>query len=220
MFFGFIHQGGVIQMTRYLSNTPANLMQYEQNRNHHTYLVTSHIYSIPMSLLLLPSTKKLLINPENGQKYNRKKQFHLLEYGSLDMGELQQKLKLLLDVNEMKRKTKNEDYKLYLAIPSSLTEELSIAFFKSNYTLIKYHRVKIFYPHLSTEALPKLYLKHPTEIKTDVFDLDRTCHLYENEQEILPYSIASILKQFSSFIHQFGLVLYKIEIRRKQTFSE
>lgn len=220
IFFGFIHQGGVVQMTQYLSNSPAYVKQYQQNKNYHIHLVTSHLYSVPMSLLFLPSTKVLLINPDNGQKYSRKKQFHTYEYGSLDMTELQQKLKLILDVNEMKRRTKNENYKLYLAIPSSLTEELSVAFFKSNHTSIRYHRVKIFYPHLSIEALPKFYLKHPTEIKTDVFDLDRTCHLYENQKEIVPYSMSAILKQFSSFIHQFGLVLYKIEVRRKQAFTQ
>lgn len=218
LFFGFIHQAGVIQMTQYLSRSPVNIKLHQTELNTNVHLVTSHLYNIPTSLLFLPSTKTLLVNPDNGQKYRRKKQFFLYEYGSLDIDELQQKLKLILDVNEMRALREKQPYKLYLAIPSSLTEELSIALFKSNHTMIKYQRVKMFFPHLSTEAFPNFMLKHPTEIRTDVFNLDRTCHLYENQQDILPYSIGSVLKQFSSFIHQFGLVLYRIEVRRTNSF--
>lgn len=134
--------------------------------------------------------------------------------------ELQQKLKLILDVNEMRAHRERHLYKLYLAIPSSLTEKLSIALFNSNHTMIKYQRVKMFYPHLSIEALPNLLLKHPTEIRTDVFNLDRTCHLYDNQEDPAPYSFGSVLKQFSSFMHQFGLVLYRIEVRRKSSIPE
>lgn len=218
VFFGFIHQGGVIQMVQYLSRSPANAHASDANTNIH--LVTSHLYSVPLSLLYLPSTKVLLTNPENGQKYIRRKQFFLHEYGSMNIDELQHNLKMMLDVNEMKLHRHHQDYKLFLAIPSSLTEKLSIALFKSNHTMIKYHRVKMFYPHLSTEAFPNVLLRHPTEIRTDVFNVDRTCHLYDNQADMLPYSIGSVLKQFSSFIHQFGLVLYRIEVRRKSNIPE
>lgn len=214
LFFGFVHQGGVIQVTQYLSSKQL----HQTNTNVH--LVTSHLYNIPTSLLLIPSTKLLLTNPETGQKYTRKKQFFLYEYGSLDMDELQYKLKLILDVNEMRLHRDKQNYKLYLAIPSSLTEDLSVAFFKSNHTMIKYQRIKMFYPHLSMEAFPRLFVQHPAEIRTDVFNLDRTCHLFENQKEIEPYSLSGILKQFSTLIHQFGLVLYRIELRRNNLFNE
>lgn len=221
IFFGFVHQGGVIQLTQHLSRSPVNIKHQSPNElNTHIHLVTSHIYSIPTSLLFLPSTKQLLVNPDNGQKYTRKKQFFIYEYGNMPVDDLQQKLKLILDVNEMRSHRERHMYKLYLAIPSSLTEKLSIALFNSNHTMIKYQRVKMFYPHLSIEALPNLLLKHPTEIRTDVFNLDRTCHLYDNQEDPAPYSFGSMLKQFSSFMHQFGLVLYRIEVRRKSNIPE
>lgn len=220
VFFGFVHQGGVIQLTQYLSRSPANINYQPNEINMHIHLVTSHLYNIPTSLLFLPSTKTLLVNPDNGQKYTRKKQFFLYEYGSMHVDDLQQKLKLILDVNEMRLHRERQTYKLFLAIPSSLTEKLSIALFNSNHTMIKYQRVKMFYPHLSTEAFPNFLLKHPTEIRTDVFNLDRTCHLHENQEDPAPYSVGSMLKQFSSFMHQFGLVLYRIEIRRKSNIPE
>lgn len=220
IFFGFVHQGGVIQMVQYLSRSPAYSDIHYDDTNTNIHLVTSHLYSVPLSLLYLPSTKVLHTNPDNGQKYIRRKQFFLHEYGSMNIDDLQHNLKLILDVNEMKLHHHHQNYKLYLAIPSSLTEKLSIALFKSNHTMIKYHRVKMFYPHLSIEAFPNFLLKHPTEIRTDVFNVDRTCHLYDNQDTLLPYSIGSILKQFSSFIHQFGLVLYRIEIRRKSKIPE
>lgn len=221
IFFGFIHQGGVIQLTQYFAQYSRSLRTQsyaEQNTNIH--LITSHLYSIPTSLLFLPSTKTLLTNPDNGQKYTRKKQFFLYEYGSMPLNELQDKLKLILDINEMKLQRDKKNYKLFLAIPSSLTEELSIALFNSNHTVIKYQRVKMFYPHLSAEAFPNFLLRHPTEISTDVFNLDRTCHFYDNRKEIEPYSFDALLRQFSSFVHQFGLLLYRIEVRRTNTFSE
>lgn len=215
-FFGIVHQGGVIQLTRYFSSNA--LAQADMSTN--VYLFTSHLYNIPTSYLFEPSTTVLLTNPDNGQKYTRKKRFFLYEYGGLPINDLQQKIKLMLDVNEMRLHKDKKQYKLYLAIPSSLTEELSIALFKSNHTMIKYQRVKTFYPHLSTEAFPNFFLRHLTEIRTDAFNLDQKCDFYENSEPIEPYSVSAALKQFSAIVHQFGLVLYRVEVRRTNTFTE
>lgn len=223
VFFGFIHQGGVIQLTQHFQQNEIN---FRTDTNTNVYLITSHLYNIPTSYLFVPSTKVLLTNPDNGQKYMRKKQFFLYEYGGLPLDELQQKVKLMLDVNEMrKHQSKKTDsihfnYKLYVAIPSSLTEELSIALFRSNHTTVKYQRVKMFYPHLSIEAFPNFFLRHLTEIRTDVFNLDQKCDYFDNRKEIEPYSLGAVLRQFSAIVHQFGLVLYRVEVRRKNTFSE
>lgn len=73
------------------------------------------------------------------------------------MDELQQKIKLLLDINEMRFHHDKHNYKLYLAMPSSLIEELSIALFRSNHTMVKYQRVKMFFPHLSMETFPNFF---------------------------------------------------------------
>lgn len=167
------------------------------------------------------------------KKYTRKRQFFLHEYGGMSLDELQQKVKLLLDVNEMhvheskkvggRPAAMQYQYQLYLAIPSSLTEELSIALFNSNHTSVKYQRVKIFYPHLSMEAAPNFFLhRHLTEIRTDVFNLNEKCDFDDDnhEQEIEMYSMSGVLRQTFAIVHQFGLVLYRVEVRRKNTFSE
>ncbi|XP_031633791.1 GPI mannosyltransferase 4 isoform X2 [Contarinia nasturtii] len=219
IFFGIIHQGGVIQLTEYFQQNQMTTFQ-QHSTSSNVFLVTSHLYNIPTSYLFQPSTETILINPENGQKYTRKKQFFLYEYGGLPMDELQQKIKLLLDFNELRLHNNQQNYKLYLAIPSSLTEELSIALFKSNYTMIKYQRIKSFYPHLSTEALPNFFRHHQTEIRTDVFNVEQKCSFYENYEEISPYSTSGILRKFSAIIHQFGLVLYRVEVRHRNTFSQ
>lgn len=166
LFFGFIHQGGTVQLANHLAGSLSSI----QNRNIHTHLVTSHIYNIPMSLFFLPSTNTVLMNAQTGQKYRRNKRLFLYEYGSMDMDQLYHKLKLILDVCEMKAAGKQQQrYQLYLAIPSSLSEELSLAFWRSNTTLVKHERVKVFYPHLSTEAMPTFFISHLTEIKMNLF---------------------------------------------------
>lgn len=217
IFFGFIHQGGVIQLTQYLSK---NVLTSRPDMNANVYLVTSHLYNIPTSYLFLPSTKTLLTNLETGQKYTRKKHFYLNEYGSLPIDELQRKIKLILDVNEMRLQHDKKNYKLYLAIPSSLTEELSIALFESNHTMLKYQRVKTFYPHLSIEAFPNFFIRYLTEIRTDELNLEQKLEFYNNQDEYEPFSFSSVFRQFTSVLQQFGLVLYRVEVRRRNTFSE
>lgn len=230
VFFGIIHQGGVIQLTQYLQR---NTLNFRHDTNTNIHLITSHLYNIPTAYLFLPSSKVLFTNPDNGQKYTRKRQFFLHEYGGMALDELQQKVKLLLDVNERRVHESKKvggrsaavqyQYQLYLAIPSSLTEDLSIALFNSNHTTIKYQRVKIFYPHLSTEAAPNIFSHgHLTEIRTDVFNLNEKCYFDDEnyEQNIDTYSMSNVLRQIIAIFHQFGLVLYRVEVRRKNTFSE
>lgn len=206
-FFGFLHQGGVFQMANKMSNSVLN-------HDTHVHLVTSHIYNVPLSFFFIPSTRTVFTNQATGQKYRRNKRFFLYEYGDLNVDALYRKLKIILDYNEMKLSTKSEKYQLYLTIPTSLTEDLSLAFYKSNSTLMKYKLVEIFYPHLSTEALPKFSVKHPTEIRSNEFDSDQECSLYERENaEESPVFI--VLKQFLSIVNQFGLALYRIDVAPK-----
>lgn len=215
IFFGFIHQGGVIQLTQYLSENVVNYrtqLQFESNRN--IYLITSHLYNIPTSLLLQPSSKTLLVNPDNGQKYSRKKQFFLHEYGGLDIDKLQQKIKLILDMNEMRLHQEKKHYKLFLAIPTSLTEELDLAVFRSNCTTIRYERIKTFYPHLSTEAFPNII--------SMLFNSDHIYDMHDNQQHnnLQPYSLSTFFKYFSKYIQQFGLAFYRVDVHHKNAFFE
>ncbi|XP_052888515.1 GPI mannosyltransferase 4 [Anopheles moucheti] len=209
LFYGFLHQGGVYQLAEYFSR------QVDvRSSNVHIHLVTSHIYSVPQCFVGLPSTETLLINPDNGQKYRRTKQFFLYEYGSLDLEHLYRKLKLLIDVCEMRSISANQRYRLYLAIPSSLSEGLNDIFQNRTAALIKHSQVRVFYPHLSIEAMPKMFGQHPCGINTDVDELDDTCPIYALDDEQNPFSVGRMLKQFSSVAHQFGLILYRIEVRR------
>lgn len=215
IFFGFIHQGGIIPLTRYLSNSPAYPHYFHSNANVDTHLVTSHIYNIPMSLIYLPSTKTLLVNPQTGQKFNRKRQFYLYEYGNINMLELHRKVKLILDISEMKLAKGQQKYKLYLAMPASLTDDLTDALNYSNNTLVKYQLIREFYPHLSTEAMPKLFLKYSMDRKYQDTsnNPNELCHLIYS---IIPESIDMAWQQFASYMQQFSLVLYRIEVRRKK----
>lgn len=213
-FFGFLHQGGVFQMANQISKS---VLVHDSVT--HIHLVTSHIYSVPLSFFFIPSTKTLLTNQETGQKYHRNQRFFLYEYGDMELDNLYRKLKIILDYNEMKLSTKSQKYQLYLTIPTSLAEDLSLAFWRSNSTVMKHERVKVFYPHLSTEALPKFSIKHPTEIKTDVFDLDKKCTLYERESGD-DSLLSMVLKQFSLIVHQFGLALYRIDVGRKENVAK
>ncbi|XP_052873455.1 GPI mannosyltransferase 4 [Anopheles cruzii] len=211
LFYGFLHQGGVYQMADYFSH------QVDvRSADVHLHLVTSHIYSMPQCFLGLPSTETLLVSPDSGQKYRRKKQFFLYEYGSLELEPLYRKLKLLVDVCEMRSISEQQRYRLYLAIPSSLSERLNDIFHNRTAALIKHSQVRVFYPHLSTEAMPTVFGQHPCGINTDVDELDDTCPIYarDDEQNQNPFSVGRLLKQFSSVVHQFGLILYRIEVRR------
>ncbi|XP_058836056.1 GPI mannosyltransferase 4 isoform X2 [Topomyia yanbarensis] len=210
LFYGFIHQGGVYQLAAHLSRQ----MDIRSTATH-IHLVTSHIYSMPQCFLDIPSTQTLLVNPENGQKYRRGKQFFLYEYGSMELPHLYRKLKLILDINEMKAISNNQKYLLYLAIPSSLAEELNDVFHNRTTALIKHTQITVFYPHLSVEAPPKLLGQHLCGINTDPDEMQDTCPIYAFEDERNPYSVTRILKQFSALVHQFGLVLYRIDVRKR-----
>ncbi|KAG4078498.1 hypothetical protein HA402_009210 [Bradysia odoriphaga] len=208
-FFGFVHQGGVFQLASEMSNSVL-----ARDSVTHVHLVTSHIYKVPLSFLFIPSTKTLLTNQDTGQKYTKQKRFFLYEYGGMNVDDLHRKLKIILDHNEMKLSEKNQTYQLYVAIPTSLTDDLSMAFWRSNSTVMTYERVKVFYPHLSTEALPKFFTQNPTEIETDL-DSERECSVFgrgSNDDSL----IYTAFQQFSSMVNQFGLALYRIDVVRKK----
>ncbi|XP_063709701.1 GPI mannosyltransferase 4 [Culicoides brevitarsis] len=198
IFFGFLHQGGVYPLADHFS-----MAMVTKAKDTHLHLITSHIYDIPNYLLYLPSTTRLHVNPDTGHKYRKSQQFFLHEHGSMDLREVFNKIKLLVDVNEMKKVTTNKShkYKIYFAIPTSKLEEWNYVFYNGSAPLTQ-QKIKIFYPHLSTEALPDFYSPHPHDIGAEV-----------TEKPLDLYTIDGALKQFSSIVHQFGLILYKIEVK-------
>ncbi|KAG5670527.1 hypothetical protein PVAND_000785 [Polypedilum vanderplanki] len=212
LFFGFIHQAGVIQMNEYMSTySQQSLRQHSQ-----IHLVTSHIYKVPESMFVLPNANTIYTD-SNGMKYKNARRFFLYEYDSMEVADMFKRMKIILDAAEMKFKVKNVPYEVLLAIPLSRAFELNQLFYKHSH-LMSYKEIQVFYPHLSTEAFPNIYATHhPCEINTDVDELDQTCSL-ASHNDILndEISVTSVLRQVSSVVHQFGLTLYKVEIRKKK----
>lgn len=214
VFYGFLHQGGVYQLAEHFSN-----MLPTRSNQIHVHLITSHIYKMPQCFLYQPSTRILHTNPTNGQKYRMSKQFFLYEYGGIELPVLYKKMKLLLDVNEMNYVSKKQKYELYLAVPTSLADDLNYIFYsqhKTNVSLVKYKQITTFYPHLSTEAFPNFATRHPCEINYDLDEMSETCGITDLEEHEEMFSTKYVLKQFSSIVHQFGLTLFKIEVNKKQ----
>lgn len=174
------------------------------------------MYDIPQSLLILPSTTILYTNPETKQKYKKSRKLFLYEYGGLELDLLYKKVKLIMDAALMREATSKFKFQLYLAISSSKIDELNFVFYKnSNNSVITYKEVKTFYPHFSTEALPNVYSRHPCELNTDVNEIDSTCSIdeyYDSYEDL--YSVKSLSRRFSSLIHQFGVTIYKISIKK------
>lgn len=213
IFFGFIHQGGVIQLAEYMSKYHADASLPSTTQIH---LITSHVYKIPESLLVIPSANVLYTNPETGKRYKHSRRFFTYEYGSMELEMMFRKMKIILDAAEMKSKTKNINYELFIAMPSSRAFELNQLFYKHQ-LLITYKAEYTFYPHLSTEAFPFFSTTlHPCEINTNVDEHDDTCGIGSDVGESDEFNVDYLLRKLSSFAHQFGLVLYRVEINRKK----
>lgn len=125
------------------------------------------------------------------------------------------KIKTILNTCENNWNEKRLKYRLYFALPSSLTEEFQVAAFRNNLT----HSInQVFYPHVSTEALPNL--------RVDAFKKCRD--KFKGSKETLLFSdwgecssdVDSVwshdlswdlpVRYFSNLVHQFGLTLFTI----------
>lgn len=180
IFYGFMHQAGVFRVVQHMEQTLQTKIA-----SVHVHLATSHIYSIPVSLINMPDSN-LILKDKHGKKYQKARDLYLHEYGSLEIEQVLHKLKLMLDVCDVRTKQQGVRCKMLLAIPESLRDEMDYQFKRNNSTLsfISYQPVKVFYPHVSTEALPRLNFS------------------------------PNMFKELYDFINQFGLGLYKFEIRR------
>ena len=210
LFFGFIHQAGVVQLADHFS-------KYYQLKPPTTqvHLVTSHIYNLPESLLILPRSGVYYTNPHSGQKYKVSRRFFLHEYGSMNLDDMFKKVKLLVDVGEIRKEVKKLNYEIFVAIPTSKAFDLNYIFNK-HHVHFAFKEERILYPHLSTEAFPNFHhLLHPCEMsRNDSNDPDESCELQGDDDEEL-LSLATVSRKFTAVVQQFGLVVYKIEIKRK-----
>lgn len=183
IFYGFLHQGGIFRVIQHMEQTmetkPLNL---------NVHLATSHIYNIPISLIHLPNSNIIHTDYKTGKKYQRAKEFFLHEYGSLEIETVLMKIKLMLDICEVRTVQKGIRCRMFLAIPESLRDEMDYKYRTNNntYNFLQYEAVKVFYPHISTEALPQFSFSH------DYF------------------------KSILNYVQQFGLGLYKFQLKRRQ----
>lgn len=141
-------------------------------------------------------------------RYRVAKDFFAYEMGLSDtVNNAALEVKEILDSCEKKWVEKRLKYRLYVAIPTSLTSEFQMAALNANMTnSVEY----IFYPHLSTEAMPKLGI-----------DLFKKCdqnilgnHMGDCRAHIsLAQDLSSgfVLQYFSYVAHQFGLALIEIK---------
>ncbi|XP_011189983.2 GPI mannosyltransferase 4 [Zeugodacus cucurbitae] len=194
IFFGFIHQAGIFPLTQHLETVMQSKAPAE-----HIHLITSHIYNVPLTFMNMPSTQVLHLHRETGRRFRRHKDFYIYEYGSLSMPQLVAKIKLIQSYCENKYVSKQQKYRLYLALPASLSDnmlaELQTSGASSN---MRTQLKRIFYPHISTEALPRLNFRN---------DFKTTAH------SKLSYSYVSA--QLSLFVNEFGLALYELQPARK-----
>lgn len=139
LFYGYIHQGGLLQVTSYLEKE-----MREKPPDVGFNIFTSHVYSIPESLFLQRSTEK--IYRSRNTKFKVKKRVKLYEEGSKELNFLLQKASTLT--------MKNLNL-TYVILPSSLRNEFEYLVSK-DYSKLFIPKCINFYPHLSTEALPDL----------------------------------------------------------------
>ncbi|PNF33376.1 hypothetical protein B7P43_G04178 [Cryptotermes secundus] len=194
IFFGFLHQGGVYSLSTHL----AAEMRLKP-RLTALHLVTSHTYSLPLFFLQQTNSRRSLFNRQTGKRYHLARQFYSYEMGSTPLEVVHMKLHTLLEICELKKNEKRLDYRLYLALPASLMEEFYVT--ASNLTAdLDFSVEKVFYPHVSTEALPDIF--HLLSDECMNYDTQTYC-----ERETL---YLSPLKFLSRFVQQFGLTLIRI----------
>ncbi|ALC41889.1 CG3419 [Drosophila busckii] len=212
LFFGFIHQAGVFPLAQRMEHMVAT-----KPAATNVHLLTSHIYSLPLHLVNVPSSRVQHFNPHTLQRYRRQRDFFVYEYGGLALDTLMHKVKLISASCELKRNAAQHlRYKLYLAIPATLSSELYEALDRSNASsYLHFELLSVFYPHLSTEAFPRLQGRHPCDVDAPHWthdDLRGTCAV----EQAPTLSFSYVSRQFSSFMHQFGLALYEIDVHRKR----
>uniref|UniRef100_A0A146LIZ0 Mannosyltransferase n=1 Tax=Lygus hesperus TaxID=30085 RepID=A0A146LIZ0_LYGHE len=148
LFFGFIHQAGVIPLVSHMNKEMATKPRLTM-----VHLVTSHLYPLPISLMFLRFGKSHQFLDKSGSRYQRARDFFNYEMGSsISMDTVALKLSVIVERAEETWREKRMKYKVYYAGPSSLTQDLQASAFKydMNATI-----ERVFYPHISAEAFPK-----------------------------------------------------------------
>nr|CAH7712229.1 unnamed protein product [Callosobruchus chinensis] len=185
LFYGFLHQGGVVQATSYLAQ---DMRVTAKSTEYH--IVTSHIYSLPESIFVQPSTNKLY--KKGKTQFSVAKRVYLYEQGSQ---ELDYVILLLNTIVTSLEADASKRSKVYLLISSSLDDKLRYLIGKQ---YLNFFLVESFYPHLSLESFPDLG-RYCTEL-TEAF-----------------YSKCVVLSHrqyFWQILRSFGLNLYQVTMNK------
>uniref|UniRef100_T1HXP4 Mannosyltransferase n=3 Tax=Rhodnius TaxID=13248 RepID=T1HXP4_RHOPR len=198
VFFGFVHQGGVYPLITHFSaelNAKPRLTVL--------HLVTSHIYTLPISLLQLKYGKAAQYS-YSGTRYQKVQDFYTYELGSANMESVALKLNSVLEQAEKTWSEKRLKYKVFLAIPSSITYDFQAEALKHNLTQ---NIVTTFYPHVSTEALPYFDSYLNSDCQSDGVDM-QSCPA---DLPSVTWTLDMPLKFSLHIAHQFGLTLLSVK---------
>ncbi|XP_063548166.1 GPI mannosyltransferase 4 [Cydia strobilella] len=192
LFYGFLHQGSIYSF--------ANTLHREIKGTYgtHTYVISTHSYSIPSYLLQLESTTKVYKDRHTGHKYRLTPTTFLYKYGSMPMDELFTKVDDVLTNAEMLLHEYKKQYRFYVATPCSLELEVEEAAKKYYYfKLVDDFR---YYPHFCTEAVPKFPSRH------DQFCVER--NLLKNESRAVDLNM---FQRISCYFKKFCLKIYRVK---------
>ncbi|CAB3377230.1 Hypothetical predicted protein [Cloeon dipterum] len=148
LFFGFLHQGGVPLLAAHMHDSglarpkPLNAV----------HLVTSHIYIVPRFQMLVPSPSRVYLSP-NGRRYKVSRRFHVHETGlaGQEVG-VKKAHKVLQQCHKDWQKLRLK-CRVFCAFPGSMAWRFEKALRRHNMTQKAQRRR--FFPHLSTEAMPR-----------------------------------------------------------------
>lgn len=214
IFFGFVHQGGVYPLTAHLKE-----IMRKQTKTQVVHLVTAYMYPIPQSLLVQRNSRQKYFDPVTKTKYLIARKFYAYELGSESFPDVVEVIKRIVNKAEATKIKENLNYSVYLALPSSLVHD------ESNFQAsdLTFTRDSVFYPHMSTEALPQLILISNILSSSKVedphndtgpayFSTEPGRAAYLEHVKLKQTTDSSVTGQLLLFIKQFSLSLYVIKI--------
>lgn len=191
-FYAFAHQGGILPLVSHITTE----LKAKPHLTH-VHLYTSYSYSLPTALLQLRNTRRTYRSSSN-HKYKLTQDFHLYEQGSKPLPWVFDIIVRRLRDCEEKFVVKKIPYRVYYALPAPALSEFA-ELSSNNSHLFRFHVVKTFYPHISTEKLPSLHSLSVLE------------HLLNSWDDGIFNSIIATGKDVYDYVKQFRLVLLKIE---------
>ncbi|CAG5102382.1 Similar to PIG-Z: GPI mannosyltransferase 4 (Drosophila melanogaster) [Cotesia congregata] len=196
IFYGFLHQGGVLPLTRHVARELKAKPELT-----HIHLFTSYTYSLPTALLQLRNTKRTYTSSDQ-HRYKLKQDFFLYEQGSKAMSDVLGIINSKIVECETKLKSDKIPYRVYYALPfnslSNFINEHNLAVNGTNN--LTFSTVSIFYPHLTTEKLPLLN-----------FTSNFECFLVDKLEVCFEKFISNLLNRFVQFFKNFGLLVIRIQ---------